>query len=1151
MKNLTKPQLQNLLLTLSGGCLLTLAAPAQDAASGEEEAAVFELNPFVVESSGDMGYLATNTLAGTRINTELKDVGASVSVYTEEFLKDIDATEVEDILTYTTSGEGGGSEGNFGGFTGETSDEVRDNPSGVNRFRALAPATRTRDYFESTIPSDGYNFGRVTVSRGPNAILAGTGSAGGVVNVTLKKAIFKDTNQINYQLGEHGSHRGELHLNRVLIEDKLAFRIDALAENEKFRQYPAYENDRRLYAAATWRVREPSRGSFFGRTTVRANAEIGSIEGVPQNMLPPPLSMDSWFEGIDPRDGEPWAFPKWRYAAVVNQAYDKNGYQLGTGTRALPNNAIIQNFPVYRQWTLVFPDPTSPEASVGLPGSLANVQGFQSVIPSGASGPGGAFRSSGDLNRFRVLQQGFYTTRLMDRDIFDFYNNLITGGLDYREQSFDSFNIRLEQLLMDGKAGFEIAYDKQHFRRYRDFPISGWDNFIGIDTSEFLSVRTDAYNEDGPLADQLIPNPNFGRPFIVTRDVFRDQTNTNDYESFQANAFIRHDFSESDSGVLKWLGRHTLNGLFFKTTQENTNRTFRSSWSPQSELDLIDSLAQPPGVFGTQVNGIFYLGDSQVNARSLDQVRLQPISTSRPSFNQDWTLRVYDPASGVSGDPDDFVGFTTGTAKALRVYDDATRDEKEDIESVALFLNSHWLDDHVVTLFGWRRDNSDTFTSLSPERNLETGELDISQLELVPASSQEKDSWTYSVVVEFPEKYLFELPLESDLRLFWNSSGNFDPVGQRRNVYNEEVGSPEAETEEMGFSLVMFGGKLDLRVTKFKTEVINAQVDGIRNPYSYINALINRMIGAELSGYTPQDPTTDPNDLDGLEWSNGPNSFETFEQVARAFYDAIPQRLQDRIGPDFNFNPRFIEVNGQTSWESDNITNLSSLSDVVSEGYEFELVLNPTRNWRIAINVAQAEAVRANIAALELEFVDEFLSNVDNSYNGELNNFVRNPGSSYEPWRQQYLSETVYGLRADAAQSGTVTPEIREWRANLVTRYEFTDGFLEGFRIGGAVRWQDKAALGYPSIRDENNQLVADLDNPYFGPDSTYIDLNLGYRREIKLFGKDVDWTINLNIRNIMDDNDLIPVAINPDGSYGTVRVPPERTWRLTSSFAF
>ncbi|MEX0325035.1 MAG: hypothetical protein AB3N33_02985 [Puniceicoccaceae bacterium] len=624
--------------------------------------------------------------------------------------------------------------------------------------------------------------------------------------------------------------------------------------------------------------------------------------------------------------------------------------------------------------------------------------------------------------------------------------------------------------------------------------------------------------------------------------MFRDQRNGNDFESFQANAFIKHDFRESDSSILKMLGRHTLNGLFFKSTQFNTNRTFRSTWSADgTNLNFASSLASQPGVFRTQVNGLFYLGDSQEGAVTEDDVRLQPITATRPAWGQAYTLRIYDPAAKE---------FVTGDATAKRVYETA-RDQKEDIESKAIFLQSHWLDEHVVTLFGWRRDNSDTFTSIDPPRDPVSGELNFDKLELVPASQQEKDSWTYSVVVKFPEEYLFELPFDSDLRLHWNTSENFDPVGQRRNVYNEEVGSPEAETEEIGISLTMFNGKLDFRVTKFETKVINARVDGIGNPGSYLNGLINRMVGADLAGYTPQDPSTDPSDPDGLEWSNGPNSFQSFEEVARAFYDALPDKLLARIGPEYNFNPRFIVVDGQVTWETDNIVNYTSLSNVISEGYEYELVYNPTRNWRIAINVAQAEAVRADIAALELEFVDEFLSNTETMFNGELRNIVRNPGQSYESWVAQYNNEHVFELRADAAQSGTATPEIREWRANLVTRYEFTDGFLDGAFIGGAIRWQDKVGIGYPLIRDENNQNIADIDNPWYAPDTTYVDLNLGYRTDIRVFGKDVRWNINMNVRNLFGEEELIPVKGNADGSYGTVRIPPERTWTITNTFSW
>ncbi len=58
---------------------------AQDTSEDE----VFELSPFEIDASQDSGYRATNTLAGSRLNTQLKDVAASISVLTSEFMEDI------------------------------------------------------------------------------------------------------------------------------------------------------------------------------------------------------------------------------------------------------------------------------------------------------------------------------------------------------------------------------------------------------------------------------------------------------------------------------------------------------------------------------------------------------------------------------------------------------------------------------------------------------------------------------------------------------------------------------------------------------------------------------------------------------------------------------------------------------------------------------------------------------------------------------------------------------------------------------------------------------------------------------------------------------------------------------------------------------
>lgn len=78
-------------LYASGAALLFGAAGfSQDAASDDDEE-VFELSPFTVEGSENVGYRATSTLAGARIRTDLKDVGSAISGYTEQFFKDVGA----------------------------------------------------------------------------------------------------------------------------------------------------------------------------------------------------------------------------------------------------------------------------------------------------------------------------------------------------------------------------------------------------------------------------------------------------------------------------------------------------------------------------------------------------------------------------------------------------------------------------------------------------------------------------------------------------------------------------------------------------------------------------------------------------------------------------------------------------------------------------------------------------------------------------------------------------------------------------------------------------------------------------------------------------------------------------------------------------
>ena len=235
-------------------------APATDTVRSASSEAPLTLTPFVVEESEDRGYAATSTLAGTRLRTDLRDVGAAISVVTAQFLADTASTNVRDLLVYTTNTEAGGFEGNFSGVdTGNrfsSAESTLQNPQNSTRVRGLAGADLTRDFFLTNIPMDSYNTERVDISRGANAILFGLGSPAGIINNQLKSANLRK-NAVSFQqaFGRFESHREVFDVNQLIAPGTLGLRVIALNKSERYRQQPAYEDDRRIYTALKWEPR--------------------------------------------------------------------------------------------------------------------------------------------------------------------------------------------------------------------------------------------------------------------------------------------------------------------------------------------------------------------------------------------------------------------------------------------------------------------------------------------------------------------------------------------------------------------------------------------------------------------------------------------------------------------------------------------------------------------------------------------------------------------------------------------------------------------------------------------------------------------------------------------------------------------------------
>ena len=226
------------------------------------------LSPFTVTSSADAGYQAGNTLAGSRMNTKLSETPASVSVFTEEFLRDLGATNLADVLEYGVNSNADfnavSTAPSFFYMDGALLNGVRVNNRGLGASQAI-------DFLETTLPIDSYNTGRFDVSSGPNSVLFGFGSAGGIVNASTRTADLRQT-AVNLALiaGSWNAYRAEADFNVVALKDRLGLRVMGVHdERDTWRKYASRETER-------WSVVAGFKP--FKATTVTAFYERGDLQ---------------------------------------------------------------------------------------------------------------------------------------------------------------------------------------------------------------------------------------------------------------------------------------------------------------------------------------------------------------------------------------------------------------------------------------------------------------------------------------------------------------------------------------------------------------------------------------------------------------------------------------------------------------------------------------------------------------------------------------------------------------------------------------------------------------------------------------------------------------------------------------------------------
>jgi outer membrane receptor protein involved in Fe transport len=1140
------------LLAASVAALASLRA--QTVANPTPDNDVIVLSPFQVQTTSDVGYEASRSLAGIGLNTKLTDLGASVSVVNARFLEDTGSTNLSDVLLYQTNMEVKGFGGSLSGVTpslgGVTAEPYLGNREVGTRVRGLAEATMARNFYRSIIPSEGYNIERVEINRGANALLFGVGSPAGIINTSTATAgLNKTAGVLETSIGSHGTWRATLDHNHVLRRGELALRVAAVKKDEQYQQKFAFTDTDRKYLAGTWDIKALRNRGLLAGTTLQAAYERGRIKSNNPRVLTPSDRLSSWFDETLPAALR-------QLGARGKVSYDPTAGPFNVFNSTLRNATLGVIDSVNRSPTFFFQDVNARAPRDNIPTNAAGqtVLGRPLVsdfvyFPSTRLTGTAVGSYSREMSRVRLdygfPDQAFYSAEnLSDPSVFNFFDQLLMGPNSEGFARLESFDVSLQQLFLQSRrAGVELAFNRQR-----------WDESLQNlfqENTPYISIDTNSRMWTGE------PNPNFGRPFTSAAGSARYDEQRID--TSRAKLFYELNLEEKLKGRLGGLlGRHVASAVAQREVLRIRAHTGGSVfYTPDNWANGSNQSRTTQG--SKQIVAWVYLGPSLANATSPRGIQLPGLQQNLLNFNQEVNgrgvllSRVRAPNATVATQAtyNPYYAPLEVRREDRYVSNTATgaRLDERTLDSQAFALQSHWLRDHLVSTVGWREERSSIIGLNAPTdprgegyRLIDDPTFRLSNPALVPQAYR-KSLFAWSAVAKAPEAWVRRVPLLSALSAYYGKSENFSPPDERTvDPFGREIQPPRGITEEAGFYVEGLNGRVTLRVNFFETTQtgsFNGTVGGIASVLVSRHSTVYTMVRAG-------------------NIRDAGNGFP-------AGYVAPPQALLDL------FNWR---VQNGTPTSTD--PGVRDTSDFVSQGREFEVLLRPSRGLSFIFNASRQESVRSNTGAATRRLL------------------FATPTASGRPIAQEWLQDWAYqiplnvgavgkeGDRQDVnilgpsfvtgvlnrfngaiAADGAVVQELRRWRANFVGKYDFSDGLLRGFGVGTGVRWMDRSAIGYPvanfradltPVRPgeparEGDLRISDARNPFYGPREVYYDGWISYQR--KILRNRIDWKLQLNVRNLFTDDQLIPVGRNPDGAVAVWSIAEGRRFTLSTKLSF
>ena len=775
------------------------------------------LSPFVVQSENEAGYRASLTTAGSRLKTDLKDIAASVTVLTDDFMNDLGATDVASALAFVSGAENDSTyhqEGlTFSGANNYVGGDFGDNNnrSGEVRVRGLGRATTTLNYIEVLGSTDRYNTERSEFLRGANSILFGLAEPAGLINSSTKTArLNRTSSKVETKIDDLGSQRLVLDHNQVLIKNRLALRAVGLYTDQHYAVKSAFQKDKRLFLTGTY--------TPFSGTTLRSYYEAQNARGRRPNFRTVQDNVSDWLKAYNTY--APLMTPDqiasafyWdgslRNASNAAGTAPVTAFTLADG-RSVNLGLIRRDLDSTAQGTALLYSPgqwTNPlDNRVTILSTRSNVGAAANVSPTAK------FIRSGSPLENTV---GFLDPQVTNRGIFPF-ETVEIGALpgNYRWENDQKFYVNLEQRITPDFY-LSAAIQQEHRTTEQYFAVITQTNQISIDiTTRLPDGRT---------------NPNFLRPFLYGRNI-------GEYIDAKAKNLVlqaNYDFDFAKKAPrFGWLGFHRFTTVHTRSEQDRLRYQFNHQFGDDIPGVLPSTIpSNSQARFNLQ---LWYVGDPVKVGDTALRYTGFPDNVAAQQ-NRAYTYQYFDAATGtwqVSPTP-------ISVSRQLLVNGRTYTLNKN--HGTGVSLQSFFWDKKIVTLVGWRRDNVDNTqrslvntASVAPFPSL----LGKTRADYLPTGARylsEADTTTQSVVYK-PTTWL---------RVFANRSENFAAASQRQDNLYRPVPPQSGNTRELGLGFTFLNDKLDVRVTRFKSAQAKAS-SGVfgQVPNNRVSAFEGRLYNA-------------------------------------------------------------------------------------------------------------------------------------------------------------------------------------------------------------------------------------------------------------------------------------------------------------------